>query len=57
MKTLKQFSPQMEVYSIDEAFLDLSSVKNEKLLEHGCKIRETILKMDRYTNKHWYRNN
>ena len=24
MKTLKQFSPQMEIYSIDEAFLDLS---------------------------------
>ena len=44
MKTLKQFSPQMEVYSIDEAFLDLSSIKNEKLLEHGYKIRETILK-------------
>ncbi len=44
MKTLKQFSPQMEVYSIDEAFLDLSSVKNENLLEHAYKIRKTILK-------------
>ena len=44
METLKQFSPQMEVYSIDEAFLDLSSIKNEKLLEHGYKIRETVLK-------------
>jgi len=44
MKTLKQFSPRMEIYSIDEAFLDLSSVKNEDLLEHGYKIRETILK-------------
>ena len=44
MKTLKQFSPQMEIYSIDEAFLDLSSVKNEDLLEHGYKIRRTILK-------------
>ena len=44
MKTLKQFSPQMEVYSVDEAFLDLSSVKNENLLEHCYKIRETILK-------------
>ncbi len=44
MRTLKQFSPKMEVYSIDEAFLDLSSIKNEKLLEHGYKIRETILK-------------
>ena len=44
MKTLRQFSPQMEIYSIDEAFLDLSSVKNEDLLEHGYKIRKTILK-------------
>ena len=43
MKTLKQFSPQMEIYSIDEAFLDLSSIKNENLLEHGYKIRKTIL--------------
>ncbi len=44
MKTLKQFSPQMEVYSIDEAFLDLSSIRSESLLEHGYKIRKTILK-------------
>ena len=44
MKTLKQFSPKMEIYSIDEAFLDLSSIKNENLLEHGYKIRETVLK-------------
>ena len=44
MKTLKQFSPQMEIYSIDEAFLDLSSVKNEDLLEHCYKIRKTVLK-------------
>ena len=44
MKTLKQFSPQMEIYSIDEAFLDLSSIKSEDLLEHAYKIRKTILK-------------
>jgi len=44
MKTLKQFSPQMEIYSIDEAFLDLSSLKNEDLLEYGYKVRKTILK-------------
>jgi len=44
MKTLKQFSPQMEIYSIDEAFLDLSLVKNKNLLEYGYKIRETVLK-------------
>ena len=44
MKTLKQFSPKMEIYSIDEAFLDLSSIKNEDLLEHSYKIRKTVLK-------------
>ena len=44
MKTLKQFSPQIEFYSIDEAFLNLSSVKDEDLLEHGNKIRKTVLK-------------
>jgi len=44
MKTLKQFSPKMEIYSIDEAFLDLSSIKNENLLEHIYKIRKTVLK-------------
>ena len=44
MKVLKQFSPHIEIYSIDEAFLDLSSIKNEGLLEHGNKIRKTVLK-------------
>ena len=44
MKTLKQFSPQIEIYSIDEAFLDLSLIKDEGLLEYGNKIRKTVLK-------------
>ena len=44
MKTLKQFSPRIEIYSIDEAFLDLSSIKDEDLLEYGNKIRKTVLK-------------
>ena len=44
MKTLKQFSPRIEIYSIDEAFLNLSSIKNEDLLDYGNKIRKTILK-------------
>ena len=44
MKTLKRFSPKMEIYSIDEAFLDLSSIKNEDLLEHSYKIKKTVLK-------------
>ena len=44
MKTLKTFSPQIEIYSIDEAFLNLSSIKDEDLLEYGNKIRKTVLK-------------
>jgi len=44
MKTLKQFSPQIEIYSIDEAFLNLSLIKDENLLEYGNKIRKTVLK-------------
>ena len=44
MKTLKQFSPQIEIYSIDEAFLDLSSIKNTDLFDYGHKIRKTVLK-------------
>ena len=44
MKTLKQFSPKIEIYSIDEAFLDLSSIKDKDLLEYGSIIRKTILK-------------
>ena len=44
MKTLKQFSPQIEIYSIDEAFLDLSSVADDELFEHANNIRKTVLK-------------
>jgi len=44
MKTLKQFSPQIEIYSIDEAFLNLSSIKDEDLFEYGNKIRKIVLK-------------
>ena len=44
MEILSSFSPNMEIYSIDEAFLDLSSIRNEHLLDHGYKIRNTILR-------------
>tara|TARA_B100001741_G_C16506912_1_gene577614 strand:- start:28 stop:1305 length:1278 start_codon:yes stop_codon:yes gene_type:complete len=44
MKTLKQFSPQIEIYSIDEAFLNLSSIKDDDLLEFGNQIRKIVLK-------------
>ena len=44
MRTLKQFSSEIEIYSIDEAFLNLSSIKHENLLEYGHQIRKTVLK-------------
>ena len=43
MKTLKHFAPEMEIYSIDEAFLNLTIVPDEEVLQFGKKIRETIL--------------
>jgi len=44
METLKCFSPHVEVYSIDEAFLDLTGFSNQSLTEYGNLIRETIKK-------------
>ena len=44
MKTLKQFCSEIEIYSIDEAFLNLTSIKDENLLEYCNKIRKTVLK-------------
>lgn len=43
MSILRQFSPDQEVYSIDESFLDLTSFKRKNLLEYGQQIRKTIL--------------
>ena len=44
MKTLKSFVPRMEVYSIDEAFLDVANMPYVDLYEYGIKIRKTVLK-------------
>ena len=44
MKILKEFSDKMEIYSIDEAFINLSFVENERLDEFGKEIRARILK-------------
>jgi DNA polymerase V len=41
METLSQFTPAMEVYSIDEAFLDLGGMA-ENLTEYGRKIQATV---------------
>jgi len=43
---LNTFSPRVEIYSIDESFLDLSVVDYGTLESHGHRIRKTIL---RYT--------
>ena len=42
MKTLQAFVPQMELYSIDEAFLDMSQLVHEDLLSLGLKIQTTV---------------
>ena len=40
MNTLQLFSPEVEVYSIDESFVDLRGIKN--LNAYGHRIKETI---------------
>jgi DNA polymerase V len=44
MRVIKEFSDKMEIYSIDEAFISLSFVENQRLNEYGKEIRERILK-------------
>ena len=44
MTTLEELSPRCEIYSIDEAFCDLTGVRNcRDLTEFGREIRETVL--------------
>ena len=42
MKTLTTFTPHIELYSIDEAFLDLSELKFENLFDYGLRIKKAI---------------
>jgi DNA polymerase V len=42
MKTLASFVPRMELYSIDEAFLDLSNVPPAELATTAITIRNTV---------------
>ncbi|MEP9146498.1 Y-family DNA polymerase [Enterobacter hormaechei] len=45
MTTLEEISPRVEIYSIDEAFCDLTGVRNcRDLTDFGKEIRETVLK-------------
>ena len=41
VEVLRQFAPQLEVYSIDESFLDLTGF-NRDLVEYGQEIRQRI---------------
>lgn len=43
MNVLAGFSPRLEVYSIDEAFLDLSDLVIDDLTEFGRMIKERVL--------------
>ena len=43
MRTLKRFNSEIEVYSIDEAFLDLSNFLDQDVEKIGKEIRETVL--------------
>ena len=42
MTILKEFTPSLEVYSIDEAFLDLTGVCSQDPVAYGQRIRQTI---------------
>lgn len=42
MKTLSGFAPEIEIYSIDEAFLNLRDLVHEDLLKLGVQIRKTV---------------
>ena len=44
MGVLRRFSPDQEVYSVDECFLDLTSFKRINLTEYGHDICRTVLK-------------
>ena len=43
MSVLEEFAPASEVYSIDEAFLDLSGLALKNMAEYGASIRQTVL--------------
>jgi len=43
MRTLKRFNTEIEVYSIDEAFIDLSNFPDTEVEKVGREIRETVL--------------
>ncbi|WP_407284311.1 Y-family DNA polymerase [Raoultella ornithinolytica] len=50
MTTLEELSPRCEIYSIDEAFCDMTGVRNcRDLTDFGREIRETVLQCTHLT--------
>lgn len=43
MSILRRFSPDQEIYSIDESFLDLTSFKSRDITKIGHEMRSTVL--------------
>ena len=44
MRVLKTFSPNIEIYSIDEAFIDLTFLDEKSIENYGKEIRKKVLK-------------
>jgi DNA polymerase V len=42
VEVLSEFSPNVEVYSIDESFLDLSGFERQGFYEYGAEIRQRV---------------
>src|SRR6478609_9223113 len=42
MEALRTLSPSVEVYSVDEAFLDLDGIPEKELADYALHIRETV---------------
>src|SRR5262249_54853282 len=42
MQTLEQFAPEVEIYSIDEAFLNVSGFAESQLADLAADIRRTV---------------
>ena len=43
MRILESFEANIDIYSIDEAFLNISGVRNEKLRDFALNMRQTVL--------------
>ena len=43
MTILEQFSPNVEVYSIDEAFIDLTGIVHTPLKQYATRIKDTVV--------------